>query len=222
MPAQPIVVYCDGSSRGNPGVGGWAWYVHDNCWSAGSLPHTTNQQAELIALLMAVLTVPSDVPIVVKTDSQYARNVVTSWMFEWRRKGWRTKAGAPVANLTIVQKLDKALRNRTGDVVVEWVPGHAGVPGNEAADLRATRAADAEQRGKPVNRGPGWVAGPAPARQVSKSLSKSVPRRPAGGVIVSPVGQAARNTSVSAGVWARCPSCDTPINPSSLECRCSR
>lgn len=218
---EPVIVYCDGSSRGNPGIGGWAWWVHDECWAAGSLPHTTNQQAELIALLMAVKSIPGNIPLTIRTDSQYARNVVTSWMYEWRKKGWKTKSGAAVANLTIVKHLDDAFRNRPAEVTVQWVRGHAGIPGNEAADLACTRAAEAEQRRKPIPTGPGWKPGPPSrkTRTVSRPTSRIATTR---GVPVSDRGRAVQQAAADKGVWARCPSCDTPINPSSLECRCSR
>ena len=37
-----ITAAADGSSLGNPGPAGWAWYVDEDTWDAGGWPKGTN------------------------------------------------------------------------------------------------------------------------------------------------------------------------------------
>ena len=46
-----ITAAADGSSLGNPGPAGWAWYVDDDCWAAGGWESSTNNRGELTAVL---------------------------------------------------------------------------------------------------------------------------------------------------------------------------
>ncbi|MFF9562165.1 RNase H family protein [Leifsonia sp. NPDC014704] len=165
-----IVAAADGSALGNPGPAGWAWYVDDDHWSAGGWPHGTNNQGELMAvidLLEATAHLGEDLHIF--CDSQYVINAVTKWMPGWKRKGWRKADGAPVLNRELLERLDRALQDRS--YRFEWVKGHAGHDLNEAADVRARAVALAYQKGDPIPIGPGWpgraavaeVPAPAPA-----------------------------------------------------------
>jgi ribonuclease HI len=92
---------------------------------------------ELTAVIegLNALTRPCEVCIV--TDSQYVKNGVEQWMSGWKRKGWKTAAGKPVANQDLWQALDSALGPHT--VRWSWVKGHAGHPENERADELANR-----------------------------------------------------------------------------------
>lgn len=150
-----IVAAADGSALGNPGPAGWAWYVDDDHWSAGGWPHGTNNQGELMAvidLLEATAHLGEDLHIF--CDSQYVINAVTKWMPGWKRKGWRKADGAPVLNRELLERLDRALQDRS--YRFEWVKGHAGHDLNEAADVRARAVALAYQKGDPIPIGPGW------------------------------------------------------------------
>lgn len=151
-----IVVFTDGSCLTNPGPAGWGWWRDDDCWAGGPLAHGTNQQAELLALLAALTTVPLDLRLEVVSDSQYAINSATKWMAGWKRAGWVTASKKPVANLDIMQRLDAAIVARTAPWKATWVKGHSGVPGNEAADGVAGAAARAAQAGSLDLLGPGW------------------------------------------------------------------
>ena len=46
-----ITAAADGSSLGNPGPAGWAWYVDEDTWDAGGWPKGTNNLGELTAIL---------------------------------------------------------------------------------------------------------------------------------------------------------------------------
>jgi ribonuclease HI len=150
-----ITAAADGSSLGNPGPAGWAWYVDDGCWAAGGWPVGTNNMGELMAVLdLLRQTAHVDEPLHVLCDSQYAINVVSKWSKGWKKKGWKKADGKPVLNVDLVKDLDAAMQGRT--VTFEWVRGHNGHEMNEAADLRARAAATAYQQHRAPEPGPGF------------------------------------------------------------------
>ena len=156
-----IIAATDGSSLGNPGAGGWCWYLSPDCWRAGGFTLGTNNQAELMAvadLLTETAGIADD--LLIQADSQYVINILTKWRFGWKKKGWKTGGGKPVANLELVKRLDQLLSDpsRRGKVRFEWVKGHAGHPLNEQADSHAQAIARAYQSGTPreADFGPGW------------------------------------------------------------------
>ncbi|MFP7760051.1 RNase H family protein [Marisediminicola sp. LYQ85] len=168
-----ITAAADGSALGNPGPAGWAWYVDDGCWGAGGWKHATNNQGELKAVLeLFRATAHVDDDLLVLCDSQYVINSVTKWMTGWKAKGWRKGDGKPVLNLELLKELDAALAGRR--YRFEWVKGHANHPLNEAADERARGAAEAFQRGRLPDAGPGFTgagltgAGRAGAPEISR------------------------------------------------------
>lgn len=148
--AERVIAACDGASKGNPGPAAWAWVVADGDekpvqWEAGALGTATNNVAELTALERLLSTVAADVPLEVRMDSQYAMKAVTTWLPGWKRKGWKTAAGKPVANQELVQRIDALLDGRA--VEFKYVPAHQvdGDPLNDFADRAASQAAVAQQ-----------------------------------------------------------------------------
>lgn len=192
-----VTAATDGSSLGNPGHGGWAWYIDEDTWAAGHLSHATNQQAELFAVLALLRAVPTDVALHIRTDSQYTLKLCTSWIATWKAKGWRRADGGPLANLDLVRELDLALAGRRGKVTFAWVAGHTGDPLNEHADARCTAASAAGRAGQRIAPGPGWSGGPtgrhtppptkpaAPARgsQQRRNSSKTRSKQPEAGPV---------------------------------------
>lgn len=157
MSFSEIVVAADGSALGNPGPAGWAWYVSDECWSAGGWEHGTNNMGELKAvleLLKATAQVP-DQPLRILCDSRYTIDSLTKWIHGWKKKGWKKSDGKAVLNLELFKELDEAMKGRK--YTFEWVKGHAGHPLNEAADERARGAATAYRDGRPPQTGPGFT-----------------------------------------------------------------
>lgn len=147
---ERVVAACDGASKGNPGPAGWAWVVADETetparWEAGPLGRSTNNVAELTALERLLAATDPGVPLEVRMDSQYAMKAVTAWLPNWKRNGWRTAAGKPVANQELVVAIDELLGGR--DVEFRYVPAHQvdGDPLNDFADRAASQAASAQQ-----------------------------------------------------------------------------
>ncbi|MEV1081850.1 ribonuclease H [Streptomyces sp. NPDC050211] len=143
---ERLVAACDGASKGNPGPAGWAWVVADGAetpsrWEAGPLGKATNNVAELTALERLLTAVDPDVPLEIRMDSQYAMKAVTTWLPGWKRNGWKTSAGKPVANQDLVVRIDELLDGRKVDF--RYVPAHQvdGDPLNDFADRAASQAA---------------------------------------------------------------------------------
>lgn len=110
-------------------------------WEAGPLGRSTNNIAELTALERLLAATDPAVPIEIRMDSQYAMKAVTTWLPGWKRNGWRTAAGKPVANRELVVRIDELLADRS--VEFRYVPAHQvdGDPLNDFADRAASQAA---------------------------------------------------------------------------------
>lgn len=138
-----ILIYTDGSSKGNPGPGGWGAIIlkgHDVQELAGSDEKTTNNRMELTAVINALKKTSEENMIRVFTDSEYLINGITKWVYGWNTKGWKTASGGDVLNKDLWQELMGLTANRE----IEWrkVKGHAGHPANERVDDLATTLAD--------------------------------------------------------------------------------
>ena len=75
--------------------------------------------------------------VAIYTDSEYVRNGITSWIHNWKTKGWKTAANKPVKNADLWQQLDALVQTSPHRIQWEWVKGHAGIAGNEKADALA-------------------------------------------------------------------------------------
>lgn len=134
-----INIYTDGACSGNPGPGGWGVLIIDGSGTdrtlKGGEPGTTNNRMELLAAIEALKAFPEQTSLTVHTDSQYVKNGVTTWIASWKRNGWKTASRKPVKNQDLWETLDALVAARA--VEWRWVKGHAGHPGNEAADRLA-------------------------------------------------------------------------------------
>jgi ribonuclease HI len=141
-----IQIYTDGACRGNPGPGGWAALLmqgEQHKELSGSEPHTTNNRMELTAVIRALEALKRPVSAQLYTDSQYVMRGLKEWLPAWKARGWRTADRKPVKNQDLWQRLEElAAQHR---LEWHWVPGHAGVEGNERVDRLANEAIDAMQ-----------------------------------------------------------------------------
>lgn len=153
-----ITAAADGSSLGNPGPAGWAWYVDEDTWDAGGWPQGTNNLGELTAILRLLeATAETGEELHILADSQYAINVVSKWRLGWKKRGWTKADKKPIKNLELIQEIDRAMEGRL--VTFEWVKGHAGHHMNERADDLARACAEAYQAGRTPEPGPGFGGG---------------------------------------------------------------
>jgi ribonuclease HI len=130
-----VAIWTDGACSGNPGPGGWGVllrYADTEREMSGGEPLTTNNRMELTAAIMGLEALKRPCEVDLWTDSQYVRQGVTSWMFGWKKNGWKTADKKPVKNVDLWQRLDEARARH--EVAFHWVKGHAGHAENERVD----------------------------------------------------------------------------------------
>ncbi|MDO8482834.1 MAG: ribonuclease HI [bacterium] len=146
MIPDSIIIFTDGSSRGNPGPGGFgAIVIADGKVTelGGREEHTTNNRMEMMAAISALTylkTLNLNLSTLVYSDSSYVINGITKWVFGWRKNNWITSTKSPVENRDLWEKLFEVTQGKK----IEWrqVGGHVGVAGNERCDEIATAFAD--------------------------------------------------------------------------------
>jgi ribonuclease HI len=138
-----VVIYTDGACKGNPGPGGWgALLIAGKAEREifGGAKDTTNNRMELTAVIQALQALTRRCSVTVYTDSEYVRQGITTWIHNWRKRGWLTADKKPVKNVDLWKKLDELAAGHVVDW--RWVKGHAGDPGNERADALANKGVE--------------------------------------------------------------------------------
>jgi ribonuclease HI len=134
-----INIFTDGSSRGNPGPGGYGVILKfgDKVKEISEgFRLTTNNRMELMAVCVALENLNTNkYPVVVHSDSKYVIDSITQkWVFGWQKKGFKGK-----------KNMDLWLRylslHSQFNLSYVWVKGHAGHPENERCDELALQAA---------------------------------------------------------------------------------
>jgi ribonuclease HI len=134
-----IELYTDGSSRGNPGPGGYGLILR-----AG--PHykemnegyrlTTNNRMELLSVIIGLESLKNPGShVTVFSDSKYVIDSITKgWVFGWVKKGFAGKK-----NKDLWQRFLRIYPKH--NVKFIWVKGHSDHPENERCDVLAVSAA---------------------------------------------------------------------------------
>lgn len=138
-----VEIYTDGACRGNPGIGGWGALLKCNGREKtlyGGAEETTNNRMELMGAIEALNALQKPSAVILWTDSKYVKDGISSWIVNWKKRGWRTAANKPVKNADLWLRLDELSTRH--DVQWRWVKGHAGNEGNEIADQLANRGID--------------------------------------------------------------------------------
>jgi ribonuclease HI len=138
-----MIIFTDGSARGNPGPGGWGAIVvgEDFIYELGGREnHTTNNRMELTAVISALESVSSEREFIVYTDSAYVLSGITRWVIGWKKNKWKTSKKEDVLNKDLWEKLVDAVSHK----IIDWklIKGHSGTGGNERCDIIATSFAD--------------------------------------------------------------------------------
>lgn len=137
------IIFTDGSSRGNPGPGGWgAIVLNDDTVTelGGREDKTTNNRMELTAVISALASTPNEHDITLYTDSAYVLNGATRWVKGWEKNNWKTSTKEDVVNRDLWEQMIDV----TAHKVIDWqlIKGHSGTPANERCDVIATSFAD--------------------------------------------------------------------------------
>lgn len=140
-------VFTDGACDPNPGPGGWAFVVTENGATihseSGSDAAATNNRMEMQAVIAALRWMQASHHSLaqVYTDSQYYVKGANEWRHGWARKNWMRGENL-IPNADLWQQMSAKLD--AFPVSLNWIPGHSGIAGNEAADRLAC---DALRRG---------------------------------------------------------------------------
>jgi ribonuclease HI len=135
---KKVTIHSDGACHGNPGPGGWAAVLEFGPHTrevSGGTPATTNNRMEIQAAIEALAALKEPCQVEFHTDSEYLRNGITAWLWNWKRNGWRTKDKKPVKNDDLWRSLDTQVAKHKMNW--HWVKGHAGHAGNERCDQLA-------------------------------------------------------------------------------------
>lgn len=141
MVTPQLIIYTDGSSRGNPGPGGYGailkWGSTEKELSKG-YRRTTNNRMELLAVIAALETLKREnLDILVYSDSQYiVKAVEQGWLKKWIATNF--KGGKKNKDLWLRYHALAQLHN----IRFQWVRGHAENAYNNRCDALATAAAD--------------------------------------------------------------------------------
>jgi ribonuclease HI len=136
-----ITIFTDGSSRGNPGPGGWGailMYGDKIKELSEAYRKTTNNRMELLAVIKALQHIKNKtIPVLIYSDSKYVVDAVEKkWLDKWIKTDF--KGGKKNKDLWIqYYELQKTLK-----IQFHWVKGHADNPYNNKCDELATTAAD--------------------------------------------------------------------------------
>lgn len=135
-----LKIYTDGGCRGNQNennIGAWGAYMEFGDVIkelSGGAVNTTNNIMELTGCIEGLKAVKNkSIKTEVYLDSAYVLNGITSWIENWKKKGWRTANKKPVANKELWIELD-ALKSEFTDITFIKVKGHSDNPGNIKAD----------------------------------------------------------------------------------------
>lgn len=142
-----IKIYTDGSSRGNPGPGGWACILSTVLSNghtyekehSGGYRLTTNNRMELVAVINGFLSLNGQGHNVeVISDSTYVCNAFNkNWILGWKKSNWKN---GQLPNLDMWQTLYN-LVSMQNSVKFTWVKGHASNKYNNRCDELAVEAA---------------------------------------------------------------------------------
>ncbi|MBO7572375.1 MAG: ribonuclease HI [Bacteroidales bacterium] len=142
-PQPPVItIYTDGSSRGNPGPGGYGIVLMSGQHRkdvAKGFRRTTNNRMELLGVITALemLKIPNS-NVTLYTDSKYVADAINQkWLYGWIKKGFKN-----VKNPDLWTRFIKIYKQH--NVRFVWVKGHADNPYNNRCDQLAVAAATGE------------------------------------------------------------------------------
>lgn len=128
-----ISLFCDGSSLGNPGPGGYCGilkYKETEKIISGGERETTNNRMELRAVIESLKSLKEPCEVELVSDSSYVVKGIKEWLSTWVKKDF-----AKVKNPDLWREyLDVSSAHRVFPI---WVRGHSGHEGNERCDAIA-------------------------------------------------------------------------------------
>jgi len=134
-----IEIFTDGSSRGNPGNGGYGTILKFNGTEkelSGGFRLTTNNRMELLAVIIGLESLKTNkYPIHIYSDSKYViDSIEKKWVFNWIKTNFKGKKNSDlwIRYLNVQGNYN---------INLHWVKGHNGHIENERCDILAVNAA---------------------------------------------------------------------------------
>jgi ribonuclease HI len=138
---EEIEIYTDGSSRGNPGPGGYGVILKSGEKEKAlseAYRFTTNNRMELLAVIKGLEALKKEgLKVTIYSDSKYVVDAVEKgWVFKWNKKpNFDNKKNPDLWKRFLLLYPKQKIKFR-------WVKGHADHPYNNLCDQLATQAAD--------------------------------------------------------------------------------
>ena len=95
---------------------------------------------ELMAAIKALEFLNQHNDINLNTDSNYVKQGITNWIFNWKKNNWKTSSKKPVKNKELWERLDEL--NLSKNINWSWVKAHNVDEFNNQVDILARKAAE--------------------------------------------------------------------------------
>jgi len=143
-----VVIYTDGSAKGNPGKGGYGVVMMSGSHRkeiSGGFELTTNNRMELLSVIVGLEHLKKEKTFVtIYSDSKYVvDSIEKKWLFSWEKKNFRKKK-----NPDLWIRFLKIYRKHQVSFI--WVKGHSNIKENERCDRLAVKAAESKKLKKDV------------------------------------------------------------------------
>lgn len=187
---KKITLFCDGSSLGNPGAGGWCailCYGNNQKVLQGGARAATNNQMELRAAIEGIKALKEPCDITLKSDSQYVCRGINEWLAQWKMTNFKGKKNKELW-------LEYEASAKPHKIRAVWIRGHSNIEENEECDrvakMEAAKWQRAESGGesspesraesKPKNASKNAVKGESSAESKNaESKAQKTPKNPA-------------------------------------------
>ncbi|MDC0201619.1 ribonuclease HI [Flavobacteriales bacterium] len=138
-----VIIYTDGSSKGNPGNGGYGIVLMCGAYRkevSEGFELTTNNRMELLSVIVGLESLKKEKTFVtIYSDSKYVVDAIEKkWLFSWEKKNFLKKK-----NPDLWIRFLKIYRKHMVSFV--WIKGHSNIKENERCDQLAVKAAESKE-----------------------------------------------------------------------------
>lgn len=89
---KQVEIFIDGSCLGNLGFGGYGVILRyrgrEKIFSVGYI-RIINNRMELMVVIVALEALKEYCEVILSIDSQYVRQGIIQWIYNWKKRGWK-------------------------------------------------------------------------------------------------------------------------------------